>query len=235
MTIYNIYCDESCHLEQDHADIMVLGALLCPKNQAIEITKHIKWLKHQHNYRPELKWSKLHNKQWGLYKDLIDLFVNQTDINFKATIVMNKQALNHEQYNENSHNTFYYKMFYFTLRDFLQENNDYRIYLDYMDTHGSYKSKKLTEVLTNGSHGKIEPQVTIIRSYESVLIQLCDLIIGAIAYKNRTDIDKTSEIKNQFVCYLEQSTKTRLNISTPQWEKQFNLFKFQPKLREIEC
>ncbi|MCL0066152.1 DUF3800 domain-containing protein, partial [Dehalococcoidia bacterium] len=27
---YNIYCDESYHLEHDHQEIMVLGALWCP-------------------------------------------------------------------------------------------------------------------------------------------------------------------------------------------------------------
>lgn len=28
---YNIYCDESCHLQHDHNDIMVLGGILCKK------------------------------------------------------------------------------------------------------------------------------------------------------------------------------------------------------------
>ena len=28
--IFNIYCDESCHLENDHFRFMVLGGLWCP-------------------------------------------------------------------------------------------------------------------------------------------------------------------------------------------------------------
>ena len=30
MSIYKIYCDESCHLQQCDSDVMVLGALICP-------------------------------------------------------------------------------------------------------------------------------------------------------------------------------------------------------------
>ncbi len=28
--IFNVYCDESCHLENDHQSAMVLGAVWCP-------------------------------------------------------------------------------------------------------------------------------------------------------------------------------------------------------------
>ena len=37
---YNVYCDESCHLEHDRQSIMVLGAVWCPleKTRAIKIS-----------------------------------------------------------------------------------------------------------------------------------------------------------------------------------------------------
>ncbi len=28
--VFNIYCDESCHLEHDREKVMVLGAVWCP-------------------------------------------------------------------------------------------------------------------------------------------------------------------------------------------------------------
>jgi hypothetical protein len=28
--VYNVYCDESCHLENDHQKVMVLGAVRYP-------------------------------------------------------------------------------------------------------------------------------------------------------------------------------------------------------------
>ena len=46
MTEYNLYCDESCHLEHDDSDVMVLGALIIPKDKKQEITENILQIKH---------------------------------------------------------------------------------------------------------------------------------------------------------------------------------------------
>ncbi len=37
---FNIYCDESCHLENDLQKAMVLGAVWCSKDKSYEINKH---------------------------------------------------------------------------------------------------------------------------------------------------------------------------------------------------
>ena len=229
LPVYKIFCDESCHLEHDSADIMVLGALHCSAEKATQLTKHIKWLRHQHNFKPELKWSKLNKHQWPLYKDLIDLLTSDNELHFKATVVLNKQVLDHQQYNAGSHSNFYYKMFFYTLRDFLKPGNEYRIYLDYMDTLGSEKTKKLCTVLHNETAWQLTASATIVQSYEAQLIQLCDLLIGAISYRNRTDIEHSSAIKKQFVQYLEQKIGRSLASATPPWEEQFNIFRFEPR------
>ncbi|MBK2109077.1 DUF3800 domain-containing protein [Francisella tularensis] len=227
LPVYKFFCDESCHLEHDGADIMVLGALHCSAERAEQLNRHIKWLRHQHNYKPELKWSKLNKHQWQLYKDIIDLIIDSEDVFFKSTIVMNKKQLDHNKYNAGSHNTFYYKMFYYTLRDYINTNNDNRIYLDYMDTLGSEKTQKLCEIFRNSSNRSgLKISTTIVQSYAAQLIQVCDLFIGAIGYKNRTDIENQSEIKTRFVDYLEQKLKRPLNITTSPWENKFNIFKF---------
>jgi hypothetical protein len=227
--IYKIFCDESCHLQHDGADIMVLGALHCTAEKTIQLNKHIKWLRHEHNFKPEFKWSKLHKHQWPLYKNIIDLIIDDLDVHFKATVVLNKNTLEHQLYNSGSHSDFYHKMFYFTLRDFLQINNEYRVYLDYMDTTSAVKTQKMCEVLQNGTYWQLDVNATIVQSYEVQLVQVVDLLIGAVAYRNRSDIEKSSAIKKQFVSYLEQKIGARLDVGTPPWEEQFNIFRFQPR------
>jgi len=37
MEIFNVYCDESCHLENDHQKAMVLGAIWTPFQRCREI------------------------------------------------------------------------------------------------------------------------------------------------------------------------------------------------------
>lgn len=230
MAIYKIFCDESCHLEHDGADIMVLGGIRCTDEKATALNKHIKWLRYTHNYQTEIKWTKLVSKQIDFYKVLIDLLVDDPDVWFKATVVQHKERLTHDQFNEGSHNTFYYKMFYYTLRDFLEPENDYRIYLDYMDTMGGEKTKKLCQVLKTEGREDLKVDSYIIHSYESQLIQVCDLIIGAVGYKNRSDIEHGSEIKTQIVDYLELKLGHALNYGTPPWERNFNIFRFAPSV-----
>ncbi len=229
MSVYKIFCDESCHLQHDGSDVMVLGALHCSAEKAEHLTRHIKWLRHNHKFTPELKWSKLHKHQWPLYKDIIDLILDDSDVNFKTTVVLNKSTLDHQQYNAGSHSNFYYKMFYYTLRDFLKEGSEYRVYLDYMDTLGGEKTRKLCEVLQNETNWELKINTTIVQSYESQLIQVTDLLIGAVAYRSRTDIDHTSSIKMQFIDYLESKLNRNLNCSTPPWEDNFNVFRFVPR------
>ena len=35
--LYNIYCDESCHLEHDGEKVMLIGGVWCPSNKKDEI------------------------------------------------------------------------------------------------------------------------------------------------------------------------------------------------------
>ena len=35
--LYNVYCDETCHLEHDNSNVMVLGAVWCPQSKLKEI------------------------------------------------------------------------------------------------------------------------------------------------------------------------------------------------------
>jgi len=226
---YKIFCDESCHLENDPSNVMVLGALCCPESTVSLLNRKIKFLRHKHNYMTELKWTKLLSKQSAFYKDLLDLYLNAEELHFKATVVVNKNYLNHDEFNQGSHNNFYYKMFFYALRDFINSGSTYKIYLDYMDTHGRDKAVKLMEVLHNSNYGSAKTEAYIIRSHESQLIQLCDLLIGALSYANREDIDHESGIKNEIVAYLENKLCRPLIVGTPPWEDKFNIFRFSPR------
>ena len=73
----------------------------------------------------------------------------------------------------------------------------YRIYLDVKDTRGGPKTRKLHEVLANSlydfNHECIE-RVQQVRSHESELLQLADLLIGALTYANRELTTSTAKI-----------------------------------------
>jgi len=221
---YKIYCDESNHLLNDKSNLMVNGAILLPENKVKVYNKYIKYLRHKYNYHYELKWTKLFSHNFAFYKELIDFFI-ESDMNFKATLVLNKQLHRHQEYGYD-HDDFYYITFYYTLRDFIERDifSNYKIYLDYKDTKGGDKIKTLKKTLESQGLKTNNVDVYIINSQESQILQLCDLFIGAIGYRNRTDIQKISKIKNKIIDYLLEK---RLSLHyTLRDESKFNVFKW---------
>ncbi len=81
---YNVYCDESGHLENDHLGVMVLGALWCPEDQVRSISTRLREIKSKHGMATtfEAKWRKVSPAGVDLYLDLIDLFFDDDDLHF---------------------------------------------------------------------------------------------------------------------------------------------------------
>ena len=65
----NIYCDESCHLENDGINVMGLGGLWCSKYKIAEINQRIKDIKIRNGVSPnaEVKWTKVSPVKKQLY------------------------------------------------------------------------------------------------------------------------------------------------------------------------
>lgn len=225
---FKIYCDESCHLQHDGANVMVFGALLCPAADVEPIVRAIKAIRTKYGYATEIKWTKLIAKQLPFYLELVDLFIESSSMRFKATVVTNKQLLDHTQYNQGSHGTFYYKIAYYTLRDFLENDRSYRIHLDYMDTQGKIRSRKLLDIL-GGQKPTCFLTAQTLRSHESQLIQLCDLLIGMLSYARRFQPEARTATKSKIIEHFESRIARSLLEGTPPWEEKFNIFAFSPR------
>ena len=115
--IFNIYCDESCHLEHDKLPVMVLGAVWCLFEKAREIASRIREIKVKHLAPPtfEVKWSKVSPGKRELYMALLDYFFDDDDLHFRALIVPDKAKLNHEAHRQ-THDEWYYKMYFDMLK-----------------------------------------------------------------------------------------------------------------------
>lgn len=101
MEMFNIYCDESCHLENDNKRLMVLGAVWCPFDKAHEIAKRIREIKEKHfntHYR-ETKWNKVSQAKLEFYLDLIDYFFDESNLHFRA-IIADKTNLDHGRFRQ---------------------------------------------------------------------------------------------------------------------------------------
>ncbi len=188
--IFNIYCDESCHLENDRQKAMALGAVWCPLDKRREIAVRLREFKQKHLIPAsfEVKWTKVSPAKKDFYLDIIDYFFDDDDLHFRALIVPDKDKLQHGAFPGQDHDTWYYKMYFDMLKVILRPDARYRIYMDIKDTRGAEKVAKLHEVLSNNMYDfsrQVIERLQLVRSHEIEQLQLADLLIGAIGYLNR--------------------------------------------------
>lgn len=196
--MYNIYCDESCHLENDNQKSMVLGGVWCPHNKVKSITRDINAIKVKHGLTKftELKWTKISPSKIEMYEEIVNYFFDNRDLHFRCIVIPDKSKLDHSRFNQ-THDDWYYKMYFNMLKSILIPTEEYNIYLDIKDTQSADKVRGLREYLGNTiydfnlNHIK---RVQNIRSHESTLIQLSDILIGAVGYNSRGLSESTSKV-----------------------------------------
>ena len=229
---YNFYCDESCHLPNDGNNIMVLGGIWCPKDKTREINDRIREIKAKYGVRPEVKWVKISAKREQMYSDLINYFFDDDDLHFRALIVDNKSCINNEAFHQ-THDDWYYKMYFNMIKVVLNPSDIYSVYLDIKDTKSKTKIQKLSEVLSNSRYTisrKTIKKIQVIRSDEVEIMQLVDILIGAIAYKLRGYTKSIS--KTKMIQLIERRSYYKLEQTALYREDKFNIFHLQ--LQEID-
>jgi len=225
MSDINVYCDESNHLEKDGISTMVLGAIYVPEEKVRSANIRIREIKKKHNIKPttEMKWVKVSKNKILFYLDVIDYFFDNDDLHFRA-IIVDKDSLDHKTFKQ-THDEFYYKMYFELLSKILDPQNKYFIYPDIKDTQGSRKVKKLKEVLSNNMYdfdGTIIQRIQHVRSDEIEILQLADLLIGAMQFLNRTDVK--SEAKKTIIERMKVRSGYDLLKSTLVRESKTNIF-----------
>jgi hypothetical protein len=229
-TTINIYCDESCHLPHDDEQSMVLGALWCFKTKAGEHNQAIAKLKSRHNLSPffEIKWTKVSPGKLDFYKELLDYFFASRSLGFRAWCVPDKSVLSHNKYNQ-THDDWYYKMYFYLLRNLISTKRRYHIYLDIKDTRSRIKLRKLREVLSNANYDfsrEIIAGIQHVHSHDIGLLQMADMLIGAVSYHARGL--SGSPAKNALVQLIKDRTGLSLKQNTLPAESKFNLCIWKP-------
>lgn len=223
---YNIYCDESCHLENDGQQAMVLGAVWCPLKKVREISIRIREIKKKHNLRPdfEVKWTKVSPAKIAFYREFLDHFFKDRDLHFRALIVPDKSKLKHEFFGQD-HEVWYYKMYFDMLKVIFNPKAQYRVYLDIKDTRGGAKITKLHDVLCNNMYDfsrQIIKRIQLVHSREVEILQLTDLLVGVVSYVNRGLLE--SSAKCALVEHMKHQSGYSLTRTTLLREGKVNLF-----------
>lgn len=220
---YSIYCDESCHLENDGQPVMVLGAVWCPTSKRREIFKRIREIKEKNGISDniEMKWTKVSDSKMSAYVDLVDYFFDDDDLHFRALIVADKNNLRHEDFGQ-THNDWYYKMYFDMLKSIISNEAVYNIYIDIKDSVGGEKIERLKEVLSNEKYDfnrEIIKRMQLVRSDEIEIMQIVDILSGATMAANRNST--TSSSKNKIISRIRERSGYSLTKTTLLTEAKF--------------
>lgn len=214
---FNIYCDESCHLEHDHKKFMFLGNVSSAFPQVRRHAERIKELKKKHHFYAEIKWTNVSMSKLPFYLELVEYFFD-TDLRFRA-VGIEKERIKCEEFGE-TFDDFYYKMYYYLLNYKIDTTDHYNVYLDIKDTWSNQKVKRLEEVL-NTKYGVFR-KVQCIKSQEGLLLQLADFLMGAIAYNLNVE-DKRNQAKVRVLESIKKHCPMQ-DIAHTNVSDKFNLF-----------
>lgn len=224
----NIYCDESRHTSDNSDRYLVIGAISCPRELKRDIVHRIHCLQAKHTARGEFGWSKVAPGKAAFFDELVTLFRDEPELRFRC-LVTDRTQLKHDQFNDGDKELGFYKLYYQTLVHWLQPGNVYHIYLDWQQNACQERFADLREVLGRKLSGRakiacLEP----VSSHEQPLIQLTDLLIGAVGYAwNQRN---ASQAKFDFCNRLaDRIGKKSLAFSSP-WkgsDPKFNIFNWQ--------
>ena len=99
---YNVYCDESCHLEHDGIPVMAWGAVTCPASEVRRVADAIRSLKTAHGLSKtfEAKWTKVSPSKAAFYVALVEFFLGDERLRFRGLVVPDKAQLDHARFDQ---------------------------------------------------------------------------------------------------------------------------------------
>ncbi|MFD2100546.1 DUF3800 domain-containing protein [Flagellimonas iocasae] len=241
MSVYRIYSDES---RQSKDRYMVLAGVIMHQSQIDEFNKTMQAYRDITNMNSELKWSKVSNNKLEHYKTFVDYFfaLCDTDVLHLRSIIFDNHQMNHKKYNDGSKEVgfykFYYQLYMLFAREYFKEKEDttFVVHPDYR--HSKYSLKEFLDILNSGFRKKIIPYgapfsaIEPLHSHNSEVIQVLDIILGAIGYvKNGyTLLAKSSPCKIELCNYIAEKAGVRnLGHNTRWGQRRFTVWNFMLK------
>lgn len=226
-----IYIDETHHLHSNTSP-MVLGGVWGNVEALKSFSRKVKVVRAQNGIptNRELKWTKVSPSKLSYYIDIVKLFLSEEGINYRAVIV-DKDIIDNRTFGQTD-DDFYYRMQYQVVKHVAQRHSaNFYLFFDYKDTRSNYYCQKTADILNNtksligdGDHFFAQ----LVQSYESIPLQIVDLLNGLIAFANSKD-KKKSRAKRKLVDEFKKISKINIAASSPYAADKVNLLFWQPK------
>jgi len=223
-----VYCDESrqeyfARAGEPLDGFTLIGSLWIEAERRRTYNEQINRLREKHSYRHEFKWNKVAPANLHFYLDLIKLFFAE-EMRFRC-IVLPVRDLNAVVFHGADCELMFYKFYYQVLHHWILDDNEYRVFVDSKTNRVHNRLRVLKQCLQQANRLAIIQDVQALPSHQVNLIQLVDVLIGAIGYKFHRERNSTSKV--EVLSEIERRLGHAV-AATSRGEQKFNIFHFQP-------
>jgi len=225
---FEVYCDESnpdvLTSGNPRVQHLMIGSLWLPAELREEIKSRVGVLRQMHQAWGEIKWGRVSPNRQDFYVELIDLFVSYGDnLRFRC-IAVDRSQLNLALH-DNDGELGFYKFYYQLLHHWILDFNDYRIFCDVKSNRDPKRLPVLARCLSRTNLSSSIDSIQSLPSHEVVLIQLCDLLLGAA--RSRINVTLRDGTAKAVVVQRLERALGRVLAPTDKTEEKFNIFKIR--------
>lgn len=235
---YDIYCDESRQdllvnkeMISENNKYACIGGILVSRSKRNELKNKIKKLKEKHSVFGELKWGTVSENKIEFYKEIIDLFFEFEEEVLFRTVVINSVDVDNKMFNNNDAELGYYKFYYQLIYHWIELTGDsqsiYYIYTDFKTNKVNNRLEVMRGLLNMVCISSIK-LIQAINSKESEILQMQNILMGAVGYKYNFGKYGKSKAKMEIVRHIESYLGHSIR-ETKKNEKKFNVFNIRLK------
>jgi hypothetical protein len=227
---YEIYCDESrpeLFVAGPTATITAhaaIGSVWLATDSRKILKERVSELRSTHGIWGEAKWTKVGMKSLAFYCDLVDLLLLDPGVRFRA-IVIEAHKLDLARFHQADAELGFYKFYYQALHHWTLEGKTARVFCDAKVNRDLSRLQTLKRVLNRKFDTPCIDSIYSVESRESSIVQLCDVLLGAVQAKFNESI-VSSQAKAELLGHIEDRIGHPLG-ATFQSERQFNIFKIK--------
>jgi hypothetical protein len=237
---HHVYCDES---QTSGARFTVYGGIILPAKNVGRVMEAVESIRFNRGMFHEVKWEKVSRRDFDGYKALVDMtfdLLSSRHMSFKS-VVFDSHDRMYLRDRRHTDEGFYKLYYYFLLHKFgpYAQTREHSLYVYLDERKTNYKLSTLHTILNNGIAMKwarlgprvvktVEPRT----SHRSALIQLADVLMGAVGYQcngldRRTDASPHKVALAKHIA-AKAGLKT-LTVQTPWAKRDFEIWMFRPK------
>ena len=223
---FEVYCDESrpdlLSSKKPPAKYVVIGSLWLKTQHRDTFKQTIHNLRDKNKVGGEFKWQKVSFSRIDFYKELIDWFWQHgVDLRFRC-IAVDREKIDLIHYHENDHELGFYKFYHQLLHHWIADFNNYAVFCDFKTNRYRNRLHVLQRCLAHSNLTATIKNVQAVRSRESVLIQLTDVLTGIASASLNSSLQENSS-KSEVIKHFEEKLGHKIQ-HTVKAEQKFNVF-----------